>query len=88
VKVHDRVAAGQMPPKNKPRPPATDIAATLRAVHDDLVAAVASVEGVYQATASFKDGRVTVLFDPTTTDRAKLEEALRKKGVDLGKPKP
>jgi hypothetical protein len=50
--------------------------------------AVASIEGVYQATASFKDGRVTALFDPTKTDRAKLEETLRKKGVDLGKPKP
>lgn len=50
--------------------------------------AVANVDGVYQATASFKGGRVTVLFDPTKTDRAKLEEALRKKGVDLGKPKP
>lgn len=50
--------------------------------------AVAAVEGVYQATASFKDGRVTALFDPTKTDRAKLEDALRKKGVDLGKPKP
>lgn len=50
--------------------------------------AVAAVDGVYQATASFKDGRVTALFDPSKTDRAKLEEALRKKGVDLGKPKP
>jgi copper chaperone CopZ len=50
--------------------------------------AVANVEGVYQATASFKDGRVTALFDPARTDRAKLEEALRKKGVDLGKSKP
>lgn len=50
--------------------------------------AVANVEGVYQATASFKDGRVTALFDPTKTDRTKLEETLRKKGVDLGKPKP
>jgi copper chaperone CopZ len=50
--------------------------------------AVAAVDGVYQATASFKDSRVTALFDPTKTDRAKLEEALRKKGVDLGKPKP
>ena len=50
--------------------------------------AVAAVEGVYQATASFKEGRVTVRFDPAKTDRAKLEDALRKKGVDLGKPKP
>jgi copper chaperone CopZ len=49
--------------------------------------AVANVEGVYQATASFKEGRVTALFDPAKTDRAKLEDALRKKGVDLGKPK-
>jgi len=47
--------------------------------------AVANVEGVYQATASFKDGRVVVLFDPLKTDKSKLEEALRKKGVDLGK---
>jgi copper chaperone CopZ len=50
--------------------------------------AVANVDGVYQATASFKDGRITVLFDPTKTDKSKLEEALRKRGVDVGKPKP
>ena len=44
---------------------------------------------MYQATASFKDGKVTVLFDPAKTDKSKLEDALRKKGVDLGKqPKP
>ncbi len=48
--------------------------------------AVANVEGVYRATASFKDGRVTALIDPTKTDRAKLVEALRKKGVSVGKP--
>jgi hypothetical protein len=48
--------------------------------------AVAELDGVYQATASFKDGRVTALIDPARTTRAKLEEALRKKGVDLGKP--
>jgi copper chaperone CopZ len=47
--------------------------------------AVAGVEGVYQATASFKDERITIVFDPTKTDRAKLEDALRKRGVDLGK---
>lgn len=49
--------------------------------------AVAAVDGVYWATASFKDGKVAVLFDPAKTDRAKLEDALRKKGVDLGKEK-
>jgi len=51
--------------------------------------AVANIEGVYQATASFKEGRVTALIDPAKTDKSKLEDALRKKGVDLGaKPKP
>ncbi len=48
--------------------------------------AVAALDGVVQATASFKEGRVTALIDPTKTDRAKLEEALRKKGVQVGKP--
>src|SRR5262249_52651778 len=48
--------------------------------------AVANIDGVYQATASFKEGRVTALFDPTKTDKAKLEDALRKKGVQLRKP--
>jgi copper chaperone CopZ len=48
--------------------------------------AVAAIEGVVQATASFKEGKVTALFDPAKTDRAKLEDALRKKGVQLGKP--
>jgi copper chaperone CopZ len=48
--------------------------------------AVANLDGVYRATSSFKDGRVTALIDPTRTDKAKLVEALRKKGVDVGKP--
>lgn len=39
VKVHDRVASGEMPPKNKPRPPAADVTAAMRAIHDNLVAA-------------------------------------------------
>jgi hypothetical protein len=47
--------------------------------------AVADVDGVYQATASFKDGRVTALIDATKTDRTKLEDALKRKGVTLGK---
>jgi copper chaperone CopZ len=45
---------------------------------------VAQVDGVMQATASFKDGKVTARFDPSKTDRAKLEEALRKRGVHVG----
>jgi hypothetical protein len=47
---------------------------------------VAGVEGVYQATASFKDERISALIDPTKTDQVKLEDALRKRGVDVGPP--
>ncbi len=39
VKVHDRVASGEMPPKNKPRPAAADLAAATKVLKDDLVAA-------------------------------------------------
>jgi len=48
VKIHDRIAAGEMPPKNKPRPPAEDVAAATKSLHDQLVAAerkVAVTEG-------------------------------------------
>ncbi len=48
--------------------------------------AVAKLEGVEQATASFHDGRVTALIDPEKTDRTKLEEALKAKRVQLGTP--
>ncbi len=41
------------------------------------------LEGVEQATASFRAGLVTALIDPEKTDRAKLEAALKKKGVTL-----
>lgn len=44
---------------------------------------VARVEGVYQATASFKEGRITALIDPAKTDKQKLTEELRKRGVDV-----
>ena len=47
--------------------------------------AVAGIDGVYQATASFKDGKVTALIDATKATREQLEDALRKKGVALGK---
>jgi hypothetical protein len=39
VKIHDRIAAGEMPPKRKPRPPAADVARVTKSLHDDLVAA-------------------------------------------------
>ena len=45
---------------------------------------VARIDGVEQATASFKDGRVTARIDPSKTDRAELEMALRKRGVKVG----
>jgi len=44
---------------------------------------VAKLEGVEQATASFKDGRVSALIDPEKTDREKLEAALKKRNVQL-----
>lgn len=48
--------------------------------------AVAGIDGVVRATARFKDGRVTVTIDPAKTDRAKLEDALTKKGARVGRP--
>jgi copper chaperone CopZ len=44
---------------------------------------VAAVDGVAQATASAKDGRVTALIDPEKTNRAALEDALKKRHVKL-----
>ena len=41
------------------------------------------IEGVEQATASFKEGKVTALIDPAKTNRAALEEALKKRQVVL-----
>lgn len=48
--------------------------------------AVYKLDGVERATASFREGRVTALIDPTKTDRARLEAALKKKGVPLAAP--
>jgi copper chaperone CopZ len=47
---------------------------------------VARIDGVERATASFRDGKVTALIDPTKTDRAKLVEVLKKRGVDVKGP--
>jgi copper chaperone CopZ len=41
------------------------------------------IDGVEQATASFKEGKVTALIDPSKTNRAALEEALKKRQVVL-----
>ncbi len=42
---------------------------------------VSRVDGVEQATASFKDGLVTALIDPEKTNRAALEDVLKKRQV-------
>jgi copper chaperone CopZ len=46
---------------------------------------ISKIDGVEQATASFKDGKVTALIDPAKTSRAALEEALKKRNVVLKK---
>jgi copper chaperone CopZ len=44
------------------------------------------LEGVEQATASFKEGRVTALIDPEKTNRATLESALKGRSVTVKTP--
>jgi copper chaperone CopZ len=39
------------------------------------------VEGVERATVSFREGRLTAVIDPTRTDRAKIEAALKQREV-------
>ena len=48
--------------------------------------AIYKIDGVEQATASFKEGLITALTNPELVDRAALEEALKKKGVTLMPP--
>ena len=48
--------------------------------------AICKIEGVEQATASFKEGLVIALTNPELVDRTALEEALKKKGVTLATP--
>ncbi len=47
--------------------------------------AIAKIDGVEQATVSFKEGWVRALIDPAKTDRAALETALKKAQVQLPK---
>lgn len=47
---------------------------------------MAKEEGVEQATASFKEGRITALIDPSKTARDKLEAVLKKRGVTITQP--
>lgn len=44
------------------------------------------IEGVEQATASFKESLVTALIDPDKTNRAALEAALKSRNVTLKTP--
>lgn len=44
---------------------------------------VAQIDGVEQATASFREGRITATIDPEKTDKSKLEAAIKQRGVTL-----
>jgi hypothetical protein len=48
---------------------------------------ICRLEGVEQATASFKDGKVSALIDPAKTNRAALEAALKQRRVTLAETK-
>ena len=48
--------------------------------------AIYRLNGVEQAMASFKDGKVTAWIDPGKTDREKLEAALKARHVPLKQP--
>jgi hypothetical protein len=48
--------------------------------------AVARIDGVEQATASFKDRKVTARIDPARTNKAALEAALRRAEVQVPGP--
>lgn len=50
--------------------------------------AIARIEGVEQATVSYKDGKVSVLIDPARTNQGVLEEALKKANVTLAGSEP
>jgi hypothetical protein len=47
---------------------------------------VAKIDGVEQATASFKEGKVTALIDPARTSREALIDALKKRNVVVRQP--
>lgn len=48
--------------------------------------AIAKIDGVEQATASYKEGRVTARIDPAKTTREALVEALKKRNVTIKAP--
>jgi len=46
------------------------------------------IEGVEQAAVDFHVGKISALIDPSKTDRAAIEAALKKKQVEVGVPTP
>jgi hypothetical protein len=44
------------------------------------------IEGVEQATANFRDGLAIAWIDPNKTNQSTLEDALKKRGVQLKSP--
>ena len=48
--------------------------------------AIWKIDGIAQATVSFKEGRITALIDPSKTNRAALEAALEKEQVKIKAP--
>jgi len=48
--------------------------------------AIFRLNGVETATASFREGRVTALIDPSKTNRIRLEAALKQRGVEVKAP--
>ncbi len=65
VKVHDRIATGEMPPRKQARPEAAEVAATTRWLHDELVAA--------ERKANASDGRTRL----RRLTRAEYENTVR-----------
>jgi hypothetical protein len=69
VKVHDRIASGEMPPKKKERPPAAETSAVQKWLHDSLSAADnarlagKSRTGVRRLTRSEYENTIRDLFD-------------------------
>jgi len=47
---------------------------------------IIKIEGVEQATASFRDSSATAWIDPSKTNRAAIEETLKKRGVHFETP--
>src|SRR5262249_46555712 len=68
VKVHDRIAAGEMPPRTRPRPAADEVTAATKWLHDELVGAErkASADGrtrLRRLTRGEDENPVRDLFD-------------------------